>query len=139
MNTNERTENPRIVTYQGYTLVDITNTGVTTYSPDLYHRRNQQRNWETVLQILSMRTQVFRAEQTSVKPSDVKVFDFGAAYTGKHQIWTFEFDVEFIDAVPLADFEQVPVIVGLDETAKFPANLFFTSSENKNIYFKTLA
>lgn len=136
---DKRIENPRIVTYCGYTLVDITNTGVTKYSPSDHKQRNQQRNWETVMQILGMRTQLFRIDQTAISNANVNQFEFGTDYTGNHQIWTFEFDVEFIGAVPLQDFEQVPVIVGLDETATFPANLFYTSLENKNIYFKNLA
>ena len=133
--TNERIENPRLITYRGYTLVDITNTGVVKYSPDSYHQRNQQRNWETVLQILGMRAQLFRAEQTGCGKQDLKKLEFGSLYTGKQQVWTFEFEVEFVGAVPLVDFEQVPIIVGLDETVKPPINLFFTSGENKNIYF----
>lgn len=131
-------ENPKIITYQGYTLVDITNTGVTKYSPDRYHQRNQQRNWETVLQILSMRTQIFRAEQIKISKQDIHAFEFGSVYAGEHKVWAFEFDVEFDGAVPITDFDQVPVIVDLDETVKFTANLFFTAGKNKNIYFKTL-
>lgn len=132
------TKNTKIITYQGYTLIDITNTGVTKYNLNQYHQRNQQRNWETVLQILSMRTQIFRAEQIKISKQDIHVFEFGASYTGKQKVWVFEFDVEFVSAVPITDFDQVPVIVDLDETAKFTANLFFTNGENKNIYFKTL-
>ena len=37
--------------YTGYTLVDITATNVTRYRPDQEFQRNQQRNWETVLQL----------------------------------------------------------------------------------------
>jgi hypothetical protein len=34
--------------YQGFTLVDITPTGQTSYSPEKEFARNQQRNWETI-------------------------------------------------------------------------------------------
>jgi hypothetical protein len=37
--------------YQGFTLIDITPTGVISYSPQNEQKRNQQRNWETVQQI----------------------------------------------------------------------------------------
>ena len=43
--------------YQGFTLIDITSTGVISWSPQNERKRNQQRNWETVQQILSLRTQ----------------------------------------------------------------------------------
>lgn len=132
---NERIENPRLVTFQGHTLVDITNTGIVKYSPNDYHKRNQQRNWETVLQILSMRTQLFRADQVNSSKQDLKKFEFGSAYTGKHRVWTFEFEVEFPDAVLIDDFSQVPVIAGLDETTNSDLHLFYTTGDNKNIYF----
>ena len=41
--------------FTGYTLVDITATGVTRGVNE--HARNQQRNWETVLQTIGLRTQ----------------------------------------------------------------------------------
>ena len=128
-------ENPRLITYRGYTLVDITNTGVTKFTPESQRERDQQRNWETVAQILGMRTQLFRIAQTDVKTQNVKTYKFGNSYTGKHKIWSFEFDVEFENAVPITDFDQVPVVVGLNETANLITPLFYTDGINKNIYF----
>jgi hypothetical protein len=121
--------------YTGITLVDITATGVIRHTTTDEIPRNQQRNWETVVQILSMRTQLFRVEQTGVRSQDVATYKFGDAYKGKHQIWSFEFDVEFQNAVPLTDFEQVPVITGLTDTANAITPLFYTTGVNKNIYF----
>ena len=129
------TDEQRTHTYKGYTLIDITNTGITKFSIEAEQARNQQRNWETVVQILSMRTQLFRVEQTGVRSQDVATYKFGDAYKGKHQIWSFEFDVEFQNAVPLTDFEQVPVITGLTDTANAITPLFYTTGVNKNIYF----
>ena len=128
-------ENPRLITYRGYTLVDITNTGVTKFTPEAQRERDQQRNWETVAQILGMRTQLFRIAQTDVKTQNVKTYKFGDSYVGKHKIWSFEFDVEFENAVPITDFDQVPVVVGLNETANLITPLFYTDGINKNIYF----
>jgi hypothetical protein len=82
-----------------------------------------------------MRTQLFRVEQTGVRSQDVSTYKFGNAYKGKHQIWSFEFDVEFQNAVPSADFDQVPVITGLTDTANPTTPLFYTTGINKNIYF----
>ena len=122
-------------TYRGYTLVDITDTGITKFSAEHEKARNQQRNWETVLQILNMRTQIFRVEQNVLDHQDLRTYQFGSLYTGKQRVWAFEFDVEFVGVVPPSDFEQVPVIVGLEETAKLPISLFYTTGINKNIYF----
>ena len=41
----------------GFTLVDITRTGVTHNRPENEHQRDQQRNWETVIQCMGLRTQ----------------------------------------------------------------------------------
>ena len=122
-------------TYKGYTLVDITNTGVTKFSKEQEQARNQQRNWETLLQILNIRTQLFRVEQTILEKQSLKNYKFGELYKGSQRVWTFEFDVEFVGVVPLSDFDQVPVIVGLHESVKPPISLFYTSGANKNIYF----
>lgn len=138
--------NERIYWYEGYTLVDITNTGVTKFAPNVAKERNQQRNWESILQILGLRTQIFEINQSYVN-QPVRDFEFGSMYKGKHNIWTFRFSVEFENLYGTAenpvdvlekDFEQTPMIVGLDETAKFPMSLLYTSGEAKNIYFKIL-
>ena len=124
--------------YKGYTLVDITNTGVTKFSKEQELARNQQRNWETVLQILGMRTQLFRIEQINVSTQNLKKFDFGDAYTGNHKVWTFEFEVEFLDVIQVNDFAQVPATFDLTETAKPDMNLFYTGGPNKNIYITSV-
>ena len=131
MNIDEQ----RTHTYRGYTLVDITNTGITKFSAENEKSRNQQRNWETVLQILNMCTQIFRVEQNVLDKQDLRTYQFGEAYTGKQRVWAFEFDVELVDVVPLSDFDQVPIIVGLEETVKPSISLFYTAGINKNIYF----
>ena len=128
-------DDQRTHTYKGYTLVDITNTGITKFSKEQELARNQQRNWETVLQILNMRTQIFRVEQSVLEKQNLKDYEFGEQYLDTQRVWAFEFDVEFVGVVPTSDFEQVPVIVGLNETVKPPISLFYTTGINKNIYF----
>ena len=112
---------------QCQTLFDITATGVTGHFkpsripfPDAtgatinseakWNRaRNQQRNWETVTQIISLRTQV----------------DF-IPPVQNNDTWTFEFEIAndqlfANDQDPLAvlktDCADVPMITGLNETA----------------------
>lgn len=73
--------------------------------------RNQQRNWETLLQLLSLRTQ----------PHDMTDPDF---WLGDAIWWAFEFSVEdatalALDGRPWGQLEQdcgmVPMLIGLRE------------------------
>lgn len=75
--------------------------------------RNQQRNWETLTQIISLRT----------SPIDITVPE-NINEAGKKS-WSFEFEIEQPDGLALngdplgaldADCRDVPMITGLDET-----------------------
>jgi len=141
----------RIWTHWGFTLVDITATGVTQWSENVDLERNQQRNWETVQQILGLKTQIFRIDQVKSHASDIKKLQFGNYYMSevgfKYNFWAFEFDVEYQDAyiqgpdpfgVLTNDFENVPIILGLEETAPPPPQpVFYTQGPYKNIHFIT--
>jgi len=89
--------------------------------------RNQQRNWETVTQLISLRTQVDNL-QDPVRNQDR---------------WCFEFEVEnqnlFTDgtdslAVLKADCEGVPMLTGLDESSQCGTVL----AVNTNIWFSPM-
>ena len=130
--------------YQVYTLIDITKTGVTTYSKEKEKQRNQQRNWETVMQILGLRAQLLDVKYLGSTQVDVKDYSFGANYNGVHAMWQFEFTIEHADLYTIAndrygalknDFRIAPIILGLDETAKPSAGMFYPSGVEKNIYF----
>ena len=134
----------RIHRHRGYTLVDVTKTDVTKYTPELERMRNKQRNWETVVQILGLRSQIMGIRQLKTETVDLSGYQFGDSYTGKHRVWTFEFEVEFEnlylqDHDPYStlknDFAHTPVILGLDETAQPSVSLFYTAGASKNIYF----
>ena len=126
---------------QCQTLFDITATGVTGhFKPSRMpfvdtsntridteikwnRARNQQRNWETVTQIISLRTQV----------------DF-ILPVQNNDTWTFEFEIAndqlFVrDQDPLAvlktDCADVPMITGLNESASNHTVLV----TDKNIWF----
>ena len=132
--------------YTGFTLVDITATGVTRYRPEQEHERDQQRNWETVLQTLGLRTQPMMIQQPVVTESQLgDGWEFGEYYQGRHKIWLWTFAVEtadifLLDNNPIGglekDFEQVPIIQGLNETARFMLPIFYPHGSIKNIYFK---
>lgn len=132
--------------YQGYTLIDITPTGVTTYSPEHEIERNQQRNWETVQQIISLRTQP-TIISTDIIVADVKDYNFGINYAGVHKIWTFTFSTDYADiyqdgsdkfGLVKYDFKITPVTLGLTETAQPEVAVFQPKGPWNNVYFKTI-
>lgn len=146
-----------------YTLVDITNTGVFgSYRADLlpYRRnngelinneeqwilaRNQQRNWETLMQLISLRCQPMSIDASrKFEKQALNKYKFGKNNTGKHTVWTFRFSTEYAAVYDnpgdrygalKADALQVPVITGLKETAKID-NMLITSGPFTNIYFE---
>lgn len=130
--------------FQGYSLVDITATGVTRGDNDSTER-NQQRNWETVLQCIGLRTQPLHIQAPVYELNiSLKNADFGDFYTGEQNIWCWSWAVESTGVYDLPnsplgglhkDFEQVPIITGLDETARFMLPIFYPYGTIKNIYF----
>lgn len=131
--------------YSIYSLVDITATGVTKVTGDAELTRNQQRNWETVLQVVGIRAQPITIEGPVVTELDVGYLEFGSMYEGKHKVWVACVGIEHSDVYlednnPVAglesDFAQVPVVTGLTETARFLLPIFYTHGTIKNIYFK---
>ena len=132
--------------YRAYTLIDITETNELTQSVEQQKQRNQQRNWETINQLLSLRAQLLEFNYLSMVSADVAEYAFGVNYEGTHNIWSFDFAIEHEDVYVLNhdkfgvlkdDFKIAPIILGLDETATPPLPLFYASGADKNIYFKT--
>ena len=145
--------------YRIHTLVDITDNGnlkqsfpFKTLSGDVIHdkhsltiARNQNSNFNTMLQLLQIRGNItwenlpFRQEGTLGNSA------FGSAYEGKHTTWHFQFFTEQLEVYgdaddPTAqlkdDFNLVPIINFCKETATFPTNTFITSDPRTiNTYF----
>lgn len=131
----------RIFTYIGQTLVDITNTDdIKTDS----QYRNKQRNWEVLKQLLGLRTQIVILNSPSI--TEMRLTNqFGSDFSGKHYVWTFKFGVEhehvFANStsefgILYQDFNNVPIITGLSETAKFILPVFNVSKNQRNIVFE---
>lgn len=120
------------------TLIDITDTGVIRGESQ---ERDQQRNWQTVLQVLSLKTQPEIVHPPGlIEVDDVNRFFFGDDFHDKHNVWVFAFRSANVGGnysieELTDDFEQVPVILGLNETARILLPLFFTRGTMKNIYF----
>ena len=121
------------------TLIDITNTGITKGDSLI---RNQQRNWETVLQVLGLKTQPIIISGPEII-IDVEGVDkiFGEFYQTMQKVWIFKFaserNIYTVDQL-YEDFEQVPVITGLEESARFMLPIFHSYGILKNIYFSTV-
>jgi hypothetical protein len=127
----------------GYTLVDITETMMIRDLDGKELERNQQRNWETVLQCIGLRAQpqnmAWRVDEVSLEK-----YEFGDLYKGIHKVWSFAFTTDYPgvfddgkDPIGLleSDFDEVPVVTYLTETARFLLPLFYTAGAIKNIYF----
>ncbi len=134
-------------TFTCYTLVDITQTGVIRDVAGKELERNQQRNWETVLQCIGLRAQPIDVHMLHgpVHSAHMDNYEFGEMYTGTHNVWAFHFLVEHPgvfarDTDPLyylnESFNEVPIITYLTETARFLLPIFYTDGAIKNIYFK---
>lgn len=142
-----------------YTLFDITKTGVlnrkapSTYSMDELkvweHRRNTQANYDTVLQVISLRSQPEENSSTKEKVINFKEFNnFGFLFDEEEdqKCWYFDFDIlhtkVFYDGVDElgalhSDASGVPIIKTDTAWTKLP-NFLDTSPELRNIYFEIL-
>jgi hypothetical protein len=136
--------------FQGFSLVDITPTGVTrgaATGPDDI-ARNQQRNWETVLQCIGLRTQPQHIQEPLESTvCDISITEFGDMYSGEQKLWSWSWAIEGegiydLPGKPLGglqnDFEQVPIVTYLTETARFMLPIFYPYGSIKNIYFKRI-
>lgn len=131
--------------FTGYTLVDITPTRVIRSTDPDDVRRNQQRNWETVLQCMSLRTQPLHIQEPAIfEEVSTDVLKFGDYFQGKHTVWHWTWATENtgvydLPGKPLGallqDFEQVPIICGLEETGRFMLPIFYPYGAIKNVYF----
>lgn len=132
--------------FVGYSLVDITPTGVTRSTDPDSVERNQQRNWETVLQCIGLRTQPHNIQPPTYTDIDnIDGLEFGDFYQGSQRVWTWSWMVERNEVYDLpnkplgglmTDFEQVPIVTYLTETARFMLPIFYPYGSIKNIYIK---
>ena len=126
------------------TLIDITETGIIRGNSK---QRDQQRNWECVLQVLSLRTQPIVLEG----PIRLDLIDFKTHIGVKNTYGEFYHDLPFPQTVwaikftseqngiyskeqIYEDFDKVPIILGLDETARFILPMFNSYGSLKNIH-----
>jgi hypothetical protein len=64
----------------------------------------------------------------------------GSMFNTKQKVWTYEFDIDYEGAIDVPtlvnDFDLIPIITKLNETAKFDNPQFLTKNlEKSNIIF----
>jgi hypothetical protein len=128
-----------------FTLIDITETKQHRSRSDNKFAINQQANFMTFFQTLSMRFNPYYEESPRVKEmteEEIHQLGFGTEYKGKNLVWEFDFTIDRavagFDAYSVAeDFNLVPVISGLKETILINNNVFRTSDlGTTNIIFQ---
>ena len=96
--------------------------------------RNQQRNWETILQCVSLQTQPMNVSEPQIikkKENTLWTFSFGIEHRG-----IFTKDDDQLGLLKEA-VHGVPMIVGLDETYRegFLLPYLIAKGDNQNIVF----
>lgn len=134
-----------------YTLFDITKTNITSRAkPDdsveqWLHKRNTQCNFDTILQIVSLRSQ----PEVTKEPykTETELTNFGSLYNEKKLIpcWIFEFEVQHSSVFDnginelgalYIDCDNVPMIkTSTDMSLSTFLNI---STELKNIHFEII-
>lgn len=143
-----------------YTLFDITSTGISSrktpinIAPDKVSEwelnRNRQNNYDTVVQVISLRTQPEEITKPTKKIVDFKTDDkFGFLFEQEESqpMWFFDFTIFYVgvynDGINelgalYQDCEGVPMLKVGTEWDKLP-DFLDSSPELKNIYFEVLS
>ena len=145
--------------YQIKTLIDISPTGIISeyradvplpFVDDLRNiinnqetwniSRNEQRNWETLVQCVSIRAQPIMLEAPTIENVSVAPLGF-TGYTGKKKVWTFEFGFETADVylenddpikLLIQQLDIIPIVTGLRETASLTTSTMVTTGTKVN-------
>lgn len=127
--------------YYAYTTVDITQTNVRIKSDidDWNLQRNQQRNLDTLIQTIGLRSQPINIYVTLRNQCTPLVFGLGKNLSENSNVWEMMFDVEHKEPfgkdceLLLKDLNYVPIINGLTETTPAFPPVFQTTGTFKNV------
>ena len=140
--------------YMMHTLVDITKNGNLTKTfpfetsagdiidgkESLRLARNQNNNFNTMIQMLQIRGNIVWEEDPVRFAHDLSMTKFGQYYEGHNKSWHFTFYTEQTDVFGNAnnpteqlieDFNLVPVLTECKNTAHFPIQTFITKDLQK--------
>lgn len=115
-------------------------------NPLVLKRRSQQSNFETVLQIIGMRSQPEDITDPEKTMESLSTGNWGTEYRAKTKIpvWKFTFTVSQQEVFSddgnelgklIQDCVDIPMIVGLDEWVKIHKTINVTE-QYRNIYFE---
>lgn len=134
--------------YEVYTLVDITDTGVTDIRNKEAKEYNQAQNLNVLLQLIGLRIQPINYKVTELSNCGIKKYGLGSKYTGNHSLWKLEFEVDREDVWKKdedafyylkSDCDKVAITTLLNETAKLDNSIFDCFSKDfKNITFNKI-
>jgi len=120
------------------TLVDITPSGARRGADQILV--NQQANYNTVINTIGLRInpEILSVEELA---GDMGALGFGKLYDSKHRFWKLEFNFSYegglSEEMLQDDFDLVPFIKGLTETASLPNSVFRTKDPAEtNITFE---
>ena len=122
-----------------HTLVDITETGSRRGEDPKQYR--QQQNFLTVMQTIGLRVNPEYVGSPTIISEVPSKLGLGMSYKTKQSVWKYVFDMEYEGALDIEtlvnDFDLIPIITKLDETAEFE-NAHFLSKNTAltNITFK---
>ena len=115
-------------TFRLITLVDITETGARRGEDPVEFR--QQQNFLSVLQTIGLRTNLDYSSGPIQKKGQSIKNNLGSEYKGQQSIWQFDFTIPAPDSLTVdmlnSDFNLIPIITDLAETAKFKNPIFIT-------------
>lgn len=136
--------------YSCHTLFDISNADIDRSKRlDLTARnersKNQQRNWDTIVQVISLRAQPIVLRNPRFIDADLRFYSFGQQFSGLARVWTFEFGIEAKGAFHIGenpvsglmtDSAMVPMTVGLAETVTLDPACILVDDQLRNTYFQ---
>lgn len=153
MFSNYPTDDDGLDYFTFVTLIDITKTDVVRHHNKEMPRaeydikRNQHRNYQTMLQILGLRVQaVYITDPIKYESQSLTDLTFGSTFK-KESVWSFSFGIEQEDifmtanspfGLLLDDIHNVPIVLGLEETAKIQPPMLdaFSDSIRNTIILK---
>jgi hypothetical protein len=113
-----------------HTLVDITETHARRGDDPKQHR--QQQNFLTVLQTIGLRVNPTYLEAPEVIKEVPSKLGLGTSFKTKQSVWKYVFDIDYEGALDIEtlvnDFDLIPIITQLDETANFENAHFLTKN-----------
>jgi len=153
MFSNYPTDDAGLDYYTCVTLIDITKTNAVRHynismpdsESDYNLKRNQHRNYQTMLQVIGLRCQpVYLTDPVKYEGQDLAELGFDPAFT-KETVWTFSLGVEQQDVfvspshpygLLLEDLHNVPIILNMTETATIAEPMLDVYNTINTIIFK---